>query len=70
MRSVIIRQMKQIEIAQRVRQLKVGKHFMVKSERERQSASRVAKSLKDSGVIDFDVVTKEGDNGEFKVAAI
>lgn len=61
---------KEIKLASQVRALKVGKHFIVDSESDRQKASRVAKSLKDAGVIDFDVVTKSCGDGTFKVAAI
>ena len=42
---------------------------MVKTDQERQSVCRIAKTLKDSGAIEFDVVTKK-DGSEFKVAAI
>lgn len=62
--------MKLIEIAKRVRGLKIGQQFVVKTERERQTASKVGKSLKDSGAINFDIVTKADDSGGFKIAAI
>ncbi len=61
---------KTLNIAQKIKALKVGKHFMVKGETERQIASRAAKSLRDAGVIAFDVVTKADEKGNFKVAAI
>lgn len=58
-----------LNLAQKVKGLKIGQHFMVATEKERQAASRIAKSLRDAGVIEFSVVTKqEGD--QFKVAAI
>lgn len=58
-----------LNLAQRIRGLKAGKPFTVPTEKDRQSVCRIAKSLKDAGVIEFDVVTrKEGD--AFKVAAI
>jgi hypothetical protein len=60
---------KRLAIAQRVRALKVGQSFVVSTEKERQQVCRIAKSLRDAGVIEFDVVTKS-DNGKFKVAAI
>ena len=60
---------KELSLAQRIRALKIGQQFTVATEKERQQASRVAKSLKDAGVIQFDVVTKR-DGEVFKVAAI
>ena len=60
---------KTLNLAAKVRALKIGQHFIVKTEKERQAASRAAKSLRDAGVIDFDVVTK-ADGETFKVAAI
>lgn len=61
--------MKEISIAQKVRGLKIGRHFYVKTITDRQKVLRVAKALKDSGVITFSVVTRE-DNEGFKVGAI
>lgn len=60
---------KDIELAQKVRALKVGQQFIVSTERQRQRVCRVAKSLRDSGAINFRVVTRE-ENGLFTVAAI
>ncbi len=60
---------KETSIANKIRALKASKGFVVTSESQRQNVCRVAKLLKDAGVIEFDVVTKkEGD--AFKVAAI
>ena len=61
---------KEIAIAMKVKRLKIGSHFLVTTESDRQKALRVAKSLKDAGVIGFDVVTKSDENGQFKIAAI
>jgi hypothetical protein len=60
---------KDLSLAQKVRSLKVASSFTVATEKERQQVCRVAKSLKDAGVIEFDVVTKR-DGDIFKVAAI
>lgn len=60
---------KDLTLAQKVRGLKAGKPFTVPTEKERQQVCRIAKSLKDAGVIEFDVVTKR-DGDVFKVAAI
>ena len=60
---------KQLNLAQRVRVLKIGQHFHVSTEKERQEVCKVAKSLRDAGVIEFNVVTK-ADGERFKVAAI
>lgn len=61
--------MKELTIAQKVRGLKIGKSFTVSTEQDRQRVCRVAKSLKDAGVISFSIVTKR-DGDMFKVAAI
>ena len=62
---------KELNLASRVRNLKPGLSFQVDSERERQSVCRIAKNLKDAGVIEFDVVTKWNDEEQkFKVAAL
>lgn len=58
-----------MHMAKRVRSMKIGEQFMVFTHKERQAVCRVAKSLKDSGAIEFDVVTKR-DGNKFKVAAI
>ena len=60
----------ELNLARKIRNLKVGEGFTVATEAQRQAASRVGKSLKDAGVIEFDVVTKSNDGKGFKVAAI
>lgn len=60
---------KQLNLAQRIRALAVGKSFHVDTEKERQEVCKVAKTLRDAGVIEFEVVTKQ-DGDRFKVAAI
>ena len=60
---------KELSIARQVRGLKIGQPFTVKTDKERQKVCRIAKALKDAGVITFDVVTKR-DGDLFKVAAI
>ena len=60
---------KETLIVSKIKALKASKGFVVKTNSERQNVCRVAKLLKDNGIIEFDVVTKkEGDT--FKVAAI
>lgn len=60
---------KELTLAQKVRNIKIGEPFTVATEKDRQRVLRVAKSLKDAGFIDFDIVTKRCEEG-FKVAAI
>lgn len=60
---------KQLNIAQKIRGLKVGEHFHVETEKERQEASKAAVTLRKAGVIEFEVITKQ-DGDRFKVAAI
>ncbi len=61
---------KQLNFASKIRALKTGTSFTVKTETERQEASRAGKTLKKAGVIEFDIVTKANEGGGFKVAAI
>ncbi len=61
---------KQLSIAAKIRNLAIGKSFTVATESDRQAACRAAKSLRDAGVIQFQVVTSAQDKGGFKVAAI
>ena len=68
--GILWRMSKQLSIAQKIRGLKLGKSFTVKTKPEREAACRVAKSLRDAGVIEFEIVTKLQDDGCFKVAAI
>lgn len=58
-----------LQLAARIRGMVKGESFTVKSEQERQQACRIAKTLRDSGAIEFQVVTK-ADGDEFIVAAI
>jgi hypothetical protein len=60
---------KEISLAQKIRALKVGKSFTVSTEKERQKACRIAKTLREACAIDFTVVTKRKGN-VFKIAAI
>lgn len=60
---------KNLSMEHRIKNLRVGQHFHVSTESERQHANRVAKILKRGGFIEFDVVTK-ADGDKFKVAAI
>ena len=61
---------KETALANKIKSLKTAKGFTVTTESERQNVSRIAKRMKQFGLIEFDVVTKsDGANG-FKVAAI
>jgi len=61
---------KEIELAQRIRSLRASKGFTVGTIAQREKVLRVAKTLKDAGIIEFDVVTKKRSGNVFKVAAI
>lgn len=59
----------ELNLAARIKNLKVGQSFYVRTPGDRQKACKVAKTLRDAGVITFTVVTSaEGER--FKVAAI
>ena len=60
---------KELNFAARIRSMKVGESFIVKTEKERVSVCRISKTLRSAGVIDFEVVTRANEKG-FKVAAI
>lgn len=56
-------------VEKKVAMLRLGGHFVVYCEADRQTACKTTKNLKDASVIEFDVVTKR--YGElFKVVAI
>ncbi len=55
--------------APHIKGMQAGEHFFVPTESDRQTANRIAKTLRAAGVIDFDVVTKKAGE-KFKVAAI
>lgn len=59
----------ELNLAARIKNLKVGQSFFVKTESDRVKVCKIAKTLRDAGVITFTVVTvAEGER--FKVAAI
>ncbi|MDE2105443.1 MAG: hypothetical protein KGL39_49910 [Patescibacteria group bacterium] len=60
----------ELNLAQKIKAMKVGHSFTVKTEYERQKATRAAKTLRDAGIINFEIITKADENGGFKVAAI
>ena len=62
---------KEFPLARRIRGLVPGHSFTVKTEQERQAATKAANTLRLAGVIDFRVVTRETEtkNG-FTVARI
>lgn len=59
-----------IQIARKIKGMRRGQSFEVSSPRERHQASINAKILRDTGVIDFTVVTRKDGSGKFIVAAI
>ena len=61
---------KKLQLAQRIRGLKIGQSILVQNESERQSATKIAKTLRAAGVIEFGVITRKTENGGFTVAAI
>lgn len=59
----------ELNLAARIKNLKVGQSFFVKTPGDRVKVCKIAKTLKDAGMIDVTIVTvAEGDR--FKVAAI
>ncbi len=60
----------QFAAVKKIKALKPGTYFTVATEQDRQAVSKLAKSLKAGGVIEFDVITKAEPDGGFKVAAI
>jgi hypothetical protein len=61
---------KTLSLARKIRALQIGKPFTVSTEKDRQMVCRVAKALRDAGVIEFMVVTKRMKSGLWKVAVI
>jgi len=60
---------KDLNIAAKIKALKIGQSFTVKTKSERENVCRIAKNLRDAGAIEFDIVTRENSGG-YKVAAI
>lgn len=59
----------ELNLAARIKNLKFGKPFFVKTKSDQVKVCKIAKTLRDAGAIEFTVVTlKEGDR--YKVAAI
>lgn len=61
--------MKELPLANKLRNLTPGKSFTVKTEGERQKVNRIVKALKDAGYLSHDIITRKSDSG-FTVAAI
>ena len=59
-----------LEIAKKIKSLKIGKSFTVKTESERQQASQAGKNLRRAGVIDFVIITRTDDDGSFRISAV
>ena len=51
---------KKFNIAQQIKRLKIGEFFFVRSEKDRQLASRECGTLRRAGIVDFDVTTQSG----------
>lgn len=60
--------MSSLEAANRIRALKPGEQFRVKTNKDRVTILKAAKLLRNAGIIEFDVFSKL-DNGEFKIVA-
>lgn len=60
---------KSLSIAAKIRKMKVGDQFIAADKPERESALRHAKTLREAGVIDFQIVTRQQE-GSFVVVAI
>lgn len=58
-----------LTLAARIRTMKRGESFMVNTPTFRKNAIAAGKTLKDAGIIDFDVKTFE-EEGRFKVCAV
>lgn len=59
-----------LDIAQKIKSLKIGQSFVVANESERQRASKDYHTLRRAGVVTFSLTTKAIGDGTFKVAAI
>jgi len=65
---------KTLNLARRIRSLKIGQHLFVYSDQDRALARNLARTLRSAGVIEFEVSTRDAvdANGKagFKVCAI
>lgn len=63
---------KDMALAAKIRQMKRGDTFTVKTSSERKKAISAGKTLRDAGIIDFEIKTwiDHFDNGQFKVCAV
>ena len=57
-------------MAAKVRKLKAGESFRVKTDRERKVAVKEAWTLRRYGLIDFQIATRRDKSGGFNVVAI
>lgn len=58
------------EFTDKIKRLKPSPGFVVEDTKERDRVLREARELRKYGVIDFNVTTREMDNGKFKVVAL
>ena len=66
----LMTEMKDKEVAEKIRSLTPAPNFTVASESERQLVLRTSKTLRAAGVIDFSVITKGISGGGFAVLAL
>ncbi len=62
--------MKEIPLANKIRNLKQGQSFQVATESERQKVNRMVKTLKECGYLSLQIITRSDGKGGFTVAAI
>lgn len=62
--------MPQMEAVQKLKAMKPGQQFTVDSKRDRATLLNTAKTLRNAGVIEFQLVTRANDSGGFIIAAI
>lgn len=61
--------MKENALAAKIRSLKKGQGFLVKTKSERERACRIVKTLRDCGYLPNEIITRKTDGG-FSVLAI
>jgi len=58
-----------LQIARKIKDLKPGQSFVVDTKKEQWKVCTSAKTLRDAGVIDFAVSTRQNTDGKFTVFA-
>lgn len=62
--------MSEVEAASRLKKLKSGQNFSVKSNKDRIMLLKVAKTLRAAGYLEFQIITKSNGNGGFIIVAV